>query len=81
MDLDKLLSESLERLEAMHVDEFEAMCIKAGYKPVRKVLFVPANALSVDLSIAYVKATSINVESPKTFNGSSANAQCFSLAA
>lgn len=41
LDLDKLLKESIEKLDKMSIDEFEDMCIKAGYSPVRKEVTIP----------------------------------------
>ena len=36
MDINELLSEALENIESMSIDEFEILCIESGYIPIRK---------------------------------------------
>lgn len=51
MDLQTMLEDALTKIDAMSIDEFEAMCIRAGYKPKRKPRVFISSSDNLDIGV------------------------------
>ncbi len=82
MNLQNMLEEALTKIESMSADEFEAECVRAGYRPVRKRDFAMSDTkYTIMRGVSYVSSIVLKSSESVEFSMKATNESTFQLAA